>query len=91
VIDDERFDRSFARFESEAELFLESSEYRGRGCRIGSGPGPLSRKLDANIESSGPGRYAAADDPLTIFFTAWLERRTWECGIGRATSFCERV
>ncbi len=37
VIDDEHFDRSPGRFESEAELILERSEYRGTACWVGSG------------------------------------------------------
>jgi hypothetical protein len=66
VIDDERFDRSFGRFELEAELFLERSEYRGMACWVGRGGGgrsgnderhrghgSLSRILDSNIESPG--------------------------------------
>ena len=69
MIDDERFDRSPARFESEAEFFLQCDEYRGRVCsvrsgtRIRSGEGTnqpdtgkrrsLSRKLEADIEPSG--------------------------------------
>jgi hypothetical protein len=40
MIDDQRIHRSFARFEPQAELFLERGEYRGRACstRISNRP-----------------------------------------------------
>ena len=75
MIDHERFDRPFRRFEFQAELFLEHSEYRSLSGRMpgaaigehpsaeGGKPGSLSRKLDTNIESacdSGLVEYRAA-------------------------------
>ena len=66
MIDDKRFDRSFARLESQAEPFLERSEYRGRTCwvrrelaivglhkRHTGHLGSLSREFDVYIESAG--------------------------------------
>ena len=75
VIDHERFDRPFRRFEFQAELSLDRSEYRVRwfGCRgaaVGGlrrpkrgKPGSLSRELNTNIEltcDSGLVEYRAA-------------------------------
>ena len=75
VVDHERFDRPFRRFELQAELSLDRSEYRT--FRVGCGgeaihgrrrpkrgkPGSLSRELDTNIElacDSGLVEYRAA-------------------------------
>jgi hypothetical protein len=74
VVNHERFDRSFSRFEFQAEPFRERSEYRiswvrCRGAAISvtrpkrAKRGSLSRKLDAQIESacdSGLVEYQAA-------------------------------
>src|SRR5580704_16105228 len=63
VVDHEGLNRSFRRFELQAELSLDRSEYRicrvgCRGTAVGGSrpkrgkPGSLSRKLDTNIESA---------------------------------------
>src|SRR5579871_1830530 len=93
VVNDEDVDRSFDRFESQAELFLERSEDQrstgwfgslGRGAVAHQGHtshlGFLSRKLDANIESSGdPGLvYHWTVQDLSEHFGEFIESRALE-------------